>query len=156
MVVKEACVTSVREFCAGSAPTLCRVALPVAAKWALWCVVDACNFQIHLQVVLSHCAHKAFHAGVKFGRASVSDPIRLGTFRKSPKAAEAASPKAFAADHDGNSSTFGGDSLKFDSPSKRGHRARPPVETTGKSIEPVSIVETDKVRAIATCVRFTM
>lgn len=101
------------------------------------------------EVVLSHCAHKAFHAGVKFGRASVADPIRLGTFRKSPKAAEAASPKAFAADDDGNSSTFGGDSLKFDSPSKRGHRARPPVETTGKSIEAVSIVETDKDGALS-------
>lgn len=102
-----------------------------------------------LQVVFSHCAHKAFHAGVTFGRSSVSTPIRLGTFRKSPKAADAASPKAshFSPIKDGDSSPFGADSLKFDSPSKkRSQKARPAVEATLTGKKPTLSESAIKVR----------
>lgn len=82
-----------------------------------------------MQVLCTNCAHKAFSIGVTFGREAVVSPRRLGTFRRSPKAADA--PTAPTAPADEASGPFGSDSLAFDSPaqspSARPKKPRPPV-----------------------------
>eukprot|EP00892_Ulva_mutabilis_P002810 jgi/Ulvmu1/1252/UM109_0050.1 len=94
-------------------------------------VAEACFLtKDEAEVLCTNCAHKAFAFDITFGREAVVSPRRLGTFRRSPRAADApTAPTVAPADE--ASGPFGSDSLAFDSPaqspSSRPKKPRPPV-----------------------------